>query len=272
VGFGAEVLRSDARVRIDDGPASLSFTPVAASAGAGLVFYPGCPVPAESYAPLARWIAERGHPVHVMRLPLRCAPTNGYLLRVLAGDPADHEGGPQPAVGDWRPLPRRRHCVPAFATDYPHELQSLILIGTTHPRDTDLSKLDRPVTKIFGTLDGVAKRSQDPRETHSCYPPRPPGCGWKAAITSSSAGTASSSATIGPPSHGPRNRRRHWKPSAEHWNPGDRDRLLTRRSRCQFPIANAQLPKELVGIRRTYAVLAVASFGARCARGGYDES
>ena len=30
-------------------------------------------------------------------------------------------------------------------------------IGTTHPRDVDLSRLTAPVTKIVGTRDGIAK-------------------------------------------------------------------------------------------------------------------
>jgi hypothetical protein len=33
----------------------------------------------------------------------------------------------------------------------------LVLIGTTHPRDVDLSKLVTPITKIVGTRDGIAK-------------------------------------------------------------------------------------------------------------------
>jgi pimeloyl-ACP methyl ester carboxylesterase len=31
-----------------------------------------------------------------------------------------------------------------------------LLVGTTHPRDVDLSKLKWPVTKIVGTQDGIA--------------------------------------------------------------------------------------------------------------------
>lgn len=165
VGFGAEVLSSDARVRVEDGTGSLSFTPVPASPRAGLIFYPGCPVPAESYAPLARWIAERGHPVHVMRLPLRCAPTNGFLLRVLAATRQimQADTGRPWAIGGHS---HGGVIASRFATDYPHELQSLILIGTTHPRDTDLSKLDRPVTKIFGTLDGLASEARIHANAH----------------------------------------------------------------------------------------------------------
>ena len=35
----------------------------------------------------------------------------------------------------------------------------LVLIGTTHPRDVDLSTLAVPVTKVAGTRDGLAART-----------------------------------------------------------------------------------------------------------------
>ena len=35
----------------------------------------------------------------------------------------------------------------------------LVLIGTTHPRDVDLSTLTASVTKVVGTRDGLAKRT-----------------------------------------------------------------------------------------------------------------
>jgi len=36
------------------------------------------------------------------------------------------------------------------------EVDGLVLIGTTHSRDFDLSKLNIPVLKVYGTEDGVA--------------------------------------------------------------------------------------------------------------------
>jgi Alpha/beta hydrolase family len=39
-------------------------------------------------------------------------------------------------------------------------LAGLILIGTSHPRDVDLSDLAIPVTKIVGTRDGLASRTE----------------------------------------------------------------------------------------------------------------
>ncbi|MDF1505818.1 alpha/beta family hydrolase, partial [Roseisolibacter sp. H3M3-2] len=42
------------------------------------------------------------------------------------------------------------------AAGRPAGMRGLILIGTSHPRDVDLSGLALPVTKIVGTRDGLA--------------------------------------------------------------------------------------------------------------------
>ena len=39
-------------------------------------------------------------------------------------------------------------------------IAGMILIGTSHPRDVDLSRLAIPVTKIAGTRDGLASREE----------------------------------------------------------------------------------------------------------------
>jgi pimeloyl-ACP methyl ester carboxylesterase len=43
-----------------------------------------------------------------------------------------------------------------FAADHPEQVDGLVLIGTTHPRDRDLSAMGRPVLKILGSADCVA--------------------------------------------------------------------------------------------------------------------
>lgn len=44
-----------------------------------------------------------------------------------------------------------------FAANQRAGFSGLVLIGTTHPRDVDLSRLSAPVTKVVGTRDGVAR-------------------------------------------------------------------------------------------------------------------
>jgi pimeloyl-ACP methyl ester carboxylesterase len=153
-GFGPEVLASDAHVRVENRADALIFQPASARGDAALMFFPGCPVPAEAYAPLARAIAEQGYPVFVMHVPYRCA--------TLAEQQQDLFAAAQAVLRAW---PRRwvlaghsRGAVHASAlvAQYPNLAAGLILIATTHPQDVDLSSLTIPVMKIYGTRDGVA--------------------------------------------------------------------------------------------------------------------
>ena len=43
-----------------------------------------------------------------------------------------------------------------FVYENPTLINKLILIATTHPRDIDLSNLNIPIMKIYGSKDGVA--------------------------------------------------------------------------------------------------------------------
>jgi surfactin synthase thioesterase subunit len=47
-----------------------------------------------------------------------------------------------------------------FASERPNDWSGVVLIGTSHPRDVDLSGLTVPVTKIAGTRDGLASRPE----------------------------------------------------------------------------------------------------------------
>jgi pimeloyl-ACP methyl ester carboxylesterase len=42
----------------------------------------------------------------------------------------------------------------------PAGLAGVVLIGTSHPRDVDLSALTIPVAKVAGTRDGLASRAE----------------------------------------------------------------------------------------------------------------
>ena len=43
-----------------------------------------------------------------------------------------------------------------FAQSQPSRTKELILLGSTHPRDFDFSSAPMPVTKLYGTRDGIA--------------------------------------------------------------------------------------------------------------------
>lgn len=154
----AATFADTAATRVADEDAALIFAPAAPRA-TGLMILPGCPVDPRAYAPLARAIADAGHVTLIVRVPWRCAPGRsqeqaldaqiGALVErwpevqfVLAGH---SRGGAHTArIAAARRLPFR----------------GFVLMGTSHPRELDLSSLPVPMTKIAATRDGVAGEAQ----------------------------------------------------------------------------------------------------------------
>jgi pimeloyl-ACP methyl ester carboxylesterase len=141
---------------IDDNDEYLQFG-AGQSGGERVIILPGCPVEAEAYAPLARGLATRGLTAFVVRIPFRCAPLpsqvatlHGRLQRIVATCP--------PCV--WTIAGHSRgasHALEAVAA-MPNRFARLVLMGSTHPRERDFSRLSIPVLKIEASNDGVAPR------------------------------------------------------------------------------------------------------------------
>jgi dienelactone hydrolase len=153
-GVAPEILTSDARVTVTDRADAIVFQPVNDRGEAGLIFYPGCPVPSEAYAPLARRIAEQGYPVFLMHVPYRCATAEDQQRQLYSATRAVIAS----ARRRWVIAGHSHggaHASRLLSTE-PSLVDGLVLIGTTHPRDVSLASLTIPVTKIYGTRDGVA--------------------------------------------------------------------------------------------------------------------
>ncbi|MEZ5318936.1 MAG: alpha/beta hydrolase [Vicinamibacterales bacterium] len=132
------------------------FEPAAADpASPVLVLLPGGLVAPRAYLPIARAIADRGVTLALVPLPYRSAPSDasrGVLwTRMLE------------AAARWpdRPLVVGGHSrggalAARFVAAHPGRVAGLILMGTTHPRDEDLSASAVRVLKILGSRDCVA--------------------------------------------------------------------------------------------------------------------
>lgn len=139
-------------------------------ARAGLLFFPGALVDPEAYAPLARRIAEAGHRVVIVRLPFRMALTPGYEAMAFQTVRQTMAASPRAwAVGGHS---RGGLLATKFAAAHPDLISGLALLGTTHPRELNLSGIapDVPVLKVFGSKDGVAT-PDDMRRYASNLPP-----------------------------------------------------------------------------------------------------
>jgi pimeloyl-ACP methyl ester carboxylesterase len=161
-GFDAAILRSDQRVTVTDASGLLTLAPVDhthAATSSSLIFIPGAMVDPTAYAPLAREVALRGHAVTIVKLPARMASFEWQRNAVVS------------RVADVvRANPERKWIVGGHsvggvvacyaARDHVDLLAGLVLIGTSHPRDFDLSRLTLDVTKITATRDGLASPAE----------------------------------------------------------------------------------------------------------------
>jgi pimeloyl-ACP methyl ester carboxylesterase len=155
-GVGDDMLRSNPAVSVEDRAETLEFLPASAKGRSALVFICGSGVSAQAYAPLLRPIAEAGHPVFVVKLPYRFAPLGSHKQAVVDRARrliADHAG-----ISLWvvsgHSLGAALAC--RVTQSEPTAVAAMVLIGTTHPKNQDLSSLQIPVTKVYASNDGIA--------------------------------------------------------------------------------------------------------------------
>ena len=146
-------LVSDAGVLVERGD-YLRFTPRHVTGRPGLLWVAGCLVPAEAYAPLGHAVAARGYPVVIYGLPWRCAPfptqqarADADLRRLLLASPSRWVLGGHSKGAVF---------VSQIAATPPASLLGVIIAGSTHPRDVDLSRSALEIAKVVATADGIA--------------------------------------------------------------------------------------------------------------------
>lgn len=155
-GVEESTLRSGGDVSVSSDADILTFMPVSPAGGTALIFLCGSGVAAEAYAELLRPVAEEGFPVFVIRLPYRFAPLESHKSATLGRARAlmqDHA-----EVVHWVIAGHSLGGALAarLARQNADSLAALVLVGTTHPKEDDLSFLPIPVTKVYASNDGVA--------------------------------------------------------------------------------------------------------------------
>ncbi len=159
-GVSSEVLSSASDVRVINGATMLQFQPLAPggpTAKSSLIFLCGSGVAAAAYAPLLRPLAEAGHGVFIIKLPYRFAPLESHKLEAMSRVQQVLDAHPE--VEDWvlagHSLGAALTCrFIKTATD--ERISGMVLIGTTHPKADDLSRLSIEVAQVIATHDGVA--------------------------------------------------------------------------------------------------------------------
>lgn len=156
------VMDSDTAVTITETDTQITFQPTSNQQTTGLLFYPGAMVEPTAYAPLARTLAEAGHLTVIVKLPWGTAPLDSHeaqLWQTTQEIMADESG-----IQQWVLSGHSRGAAIAARTIYKHEesFAGVVLIGTSHPKEAaySLANARLPITKIYGTEDGLASQSE----------------------------------------------------------------------------------------------------------------
>jgi len=151
-----QATESDSDVTVTHADGIWRFEPTGVATNPTLVFFPGALVDPRAYAPLARAVARKRFRVILVELPRRGmfggAESPELRMRVNSALASLGDSGSVVLGGHSRGAV----VASAVAAGRPPTLGGLVLIGTSHPRDVDLSGLNVPVTKIAGTRDGLA--------------------------------------------------------------------------------------------------------------------
>jgi dienelactone hydrolase len=159
-GVKPALLESDAQVEVSQTTAVWEFKPKKAAQPVTYIFCPGGLVEPTAYAPLARSISEKGYPVFLIKLgskydSLEAQKQDGVakIKAIVTADKAKSK-----FVIGGHSLGGAITCL--YAHENPTLLSGLLIAGSTHPRDFDLSGLRVPITKVLATGDGIARQEQ----------------------------------------------------------------------------------------------------------------
>ncbi|GAA4280280.1 alpha/beta hydrolase [Gaetbulibacter aestuarii] len=139
---------SNHKITVTETADQIIFKPTTSTFKNEIIFFQGGLVDPEAYAPLCRNIAKQGFTCHLIKMNWRMPVWDYNKIKTLFNLPEGHyilgghsQGGKMAAQ---------------FVYENPGVLKGLFLIGTSHPRDIDLSNRTLPTLKLYGALDGLA--------------------------------------------------------------------------------------------------------------------
>ena len=113
-----------------------------------VIFFQGGLADPKAYAPLCKKIAENGYTCHLIKMPFRLPQKNYQKIKELF----DLKSGEYIIGGHSQ----GGKMAAQFVFENPGLMKGLFLMGTSHPRDVDLSNLSLPTIKLYAENDGLA--------------------------------------------------------------------------------------------------------------------
>lgn len=113
-----------------------------------VIFFQGGLTDPKAYAPLCRKLAENGFTCHLLKMDWRL-PQYDYkkTLKLFNLDSGNYVVGGHSQGGKM---------AAQIVYEYPTLFKGLFLLGTSHPRDIDLSSFTIPTIKLYAEKDGLA--------------------------------------------------------------------------------------------------------------------
>jgi len=126
----------------------ITFQSDTAKNGINVIFFQGGLTDPEAYAPLCRRLAENGFTCYLMKMDWRL-PQYDYkkTLKLFHLDSGSYVVGGHSQGGKM---------AAQIVYENPTLFKGLFLLGTSHPRDIDLSTFTIPTIKIYAEKDGLA--------------------------------------------------------------------------------------------------------------------
>lgn len=142
----------DSKVTVERSGDKITFLPSGSGYQNEIIFFQGGLTDPKAYAPLCRKIAESGFTCHLIKMNWRMPQWDYKKIETMF----DLKNGNYIIGGHSQGA----KIASQFVYENPDLMQGLFLLGTSHPRDFDLSNRTLPTIKLYGEFDGLASVSE----------------------------------------------------------------------------------------------------------------
>jgi predicted esterase len=145
-------LETSSGINVINGDDEIIFTPAHSPKQIEVIFFQGGLTDPKAYGPLCRKLAEGGFTVHLIKMSFRLAQHDYKKISTMF----DLSSGRYVIGGHSQ----GGKMAAQFVYENPQLMAGLFLMGTSHPRDIDLSARKIPTMKFYAENDGLASVSE----------------------------------------------------------------------------------------------------------------